>query len=145
MEVKTLKQIEAEILKLREQSNAILEKESKEKHIPELKKYIGQCFIYKNNCYSCPQKKSDYWDEFLMVIDFVEANGYSYFILEKFRVDRNGEAQFKVVSEYFNADGRKPFDGWREISKKIYLQKEHECFAEMDSQAKMRRFLAKDK
>ena len=35
----------------------------------DCKELIGKTFIYKNNSYSCPEKKSDYWDVYLKVVD----------------------------------------------------------------------------
>jgi hypothetical protein len=34
-----------------------------ETHIaPKLQRMVGQHWVYRRNCYSCPEKPSDYWD-----------------------------------------------------------------------------------
>ena len=41
--------------------------------LPKLKKkYLNKYFIYKNNSYSCPSKKSDYWNVYYKVIEITE-------------------------------------------------------------------------
>lgn len=29
---------------------------------PKLQKMVGEYWVYRGNCYSCPEKPSDYWD-----------------------------------------------------------------------------------
>lgn len=38
------------------------------------KKYLKKYYIYRNNSYSCPKEKSDYWNVYYKVID-VDENG----------------------------------------------------------------------
>jgi hypothetical protein len=66
--MKTIKQLEVEERKIREQKEMLLEKERQEKHIPALKKYIGRYFSYRNNTYGAGTPP---WDEFYKIIDFV--------------------------------------------------------------------------
>lgn len=43
--------------------------------LPRLKKkYLNKYFIYRNNAYSCPNKKSDYWNVYYKVIE-IDENG----------------------------------------------------------------------
>lgn len=42
---------------------------SEELDLERRKSLMGKCFVYKNNTYSCPKKKEDYWDTYYKVID----------------------------------------------------------------------------
>ena len=58
-----IKEIEACAKPLHEKLTKILQSEN-EAYIDTL---MGKCFVYRRNCYSCPSKPEDYWDEFYQV------------------------------------------------------------------------------
>ena len=43
---------------------------------------LGKTFVYKNNSYSCPEKKSDYWNVHLKVIGLI-SGGIKVLTVEK--------------------------------------------------------------
>ena len=57
---------------------------------------IGKCFKYRN-CYSCPEKPSDYWYLYLKVLRIKGANA----IVEEFQCDKYGEIQIKPAKEIY--------------------------------------------
>jgi hypothetical protein len=136
-----LKELEKQELLIREEKNKILEKEKQEIHIPELKKYIGRFFKYPKNCYSCPEKKSDYWDDYYRILDFVNDT----FIVENCYVDSNGKAVIQIETKFEYGDGRKPFPYWKEIKQKEYENAKTKTWLELYTQEKMRKILSEDK
>lgn len=58
-----IKEIEACAKPLKEKLSKIIEDEN-ERYADTL---MGKCFVYRRNCYSCPSKPEDYWDEFYQV------------------------------------------------------------------------------
>ena len=135
-----IKELEKKEQAIRKEKNELLEKERQEIHIPRLKKYIGRYFMYPKNCYSCPEKKEDYWDEFYRVVDFVNDT----FIVENCCVDSQGVATIKIETRYEYADGRKPFSSWVEITKEQYEKELARVWLELYTQTKMREYLKKE-
>jgi len=33
------------------------------------KELVGKYFVYRDNCYSCPEMKDDYWDSYYLILD----------------------------------------------------------------------------
>ena len=135
-----LKELEKQELLIREEKNKILEKEKQEIHIPELKKYVGRFFKYPKNCYSCPEKKSDYWDDYYRILDFVNDT----FIVENCYVDSNGKAVIQIETKWWN-DSKRPFPTLKEISQKEYENAKTKTWLELYTQEKMRKILSEDK
>jgi hypothetical protein len=144
--VKTLKQLELERIRVQTQINELKEKEMEEKHYPALRKSAGKSFIYRRNCYSCPEEPSDYWDVYKKVLEVVEANGSLYFVIEEFSVDRNGKCSLIIDDYYPYPDGRQPFTGgWEEITAGEYAEAKGEFLKEMQTYKKLKKVLAKNK
>lgn len=47
------------------------------------KKYLDKYYIYRNNSYSCPKEKSDYWNVYYKVINVDENGGIIALELQK--------------------------------------------------------------
>ena len=62
----------------------------------DCKALVGKTFIYKNNSYSCPEKKSDYWNVYLKVVDVFDG-GIICFTCEK---DSDGNIQIQTEKRY---------------------------------------------
>ena len=57
-------------------------------------KYLNKYFVYRNNCYSCPEKESDYWNVYYKVISINEYGGIEAISLEK---DKYGKIESKIT------------------------------------------------
>jgi hypothetical protein len=135
-----IKELEKKEQLIRKEKEALLEKRSREIHIPRLKKYIGRYFMYPENGYSRSEKKEDYWDEFYRIVDFVNDT----FIVENCYVDSQGVATIKIEAKYEYTDGRKPFSSWVEITKEQYEKELAKVWLELYTQNKMREYLKKE-
>ncbi len=143
-----IKKLEKERNRLSDRIRDLNEAETGKTHLPFLKKFVGKCFAYRNNCFSCPKKKSDYWDVFRKILGFVEhKDGSLAFIFEEFEVDGRGKATFSVDSHfaYMNKEwwGKHLFAGYEEITEEEYQRERTSLFLEMSLQKKMRRQLIK--
>lgn len=65
--------LEAERAAINQRLDAIRDQEKK-KELPDKLARVGKCYVYRRNCYSCPQKESDYWDTFYRVLAYCEAS-----------------------------------------------------------------------
>lgn len=108
MKPSELKALEKERVKISQKIWAAeaLEREKENKNL------IGKCFKYRN-CYSCPEKESDYWYIYTMIRS---ADGHKLRAHE-FQVDKNGRVEINAKAEYF----RSLTDGWREIPDTEYF------------------------
>jgi hypothetical protein len=100
----------SEKLELLKQLKAIEEKEFNEiieANYPEFKKLEGKYFKYKN-CYSCPQKKSDYWWLYSKVVTVEKENLYksgenvlATCTCWGFQTDKNGMININPIYETY--------------------------------------------
>jgi hypothetical protein len=74
-------------------------------------KLIGTYLMYRNNCFSCPSKPSDYWNNYCLVIG---ATYYSLEVLEVFK-DSHGEITIttKTIPDL-------ALDNYEKIPKKVF-------------------------
>ena len=64
--------------------------------LPKLKKkYLNKYFIYKNNSYSCPSKKSDYWNVYYKVIEITEYGAIKAIETQK---DKYGKIESNITN-----------------------------------------------
>lgn len=114
---------------------------------PRLRAMVGRCFVYRKNCYWCPEKPSDYWPVFRKIMDCLDMqDGSFYFLIEEFQIDIRGEVTFKTKRDmpYLNKewwDNDLPFSGYVVISDKEYDAAKANIILEMANQTKMRRVL----
>jgi hypothetical protein len=85
------------------------------------KKLIGKYFKYPRNCYSCPEKESDYWPVYHKVLyDDGGLHGMT------FQTDSHGMITIKF-DDYVSLSGcveisaREFLDAWLEVKRKIAL------------------------
>lgn len=64
---------------------------------------VGKCFVARN-CYSCPEKKSDYWNVYYMVLNLNDGNGVDVLQLQ---IDRDGNAFIQKTNSYVHLLGKK--------------------------------------
>jgi len=136
-----IEELEKKRTEITEKISIIKEKEIKEKIIPRFKTMKGMCFVYRNCCYSCPQTKSDYWDVFRKIIDYVtDKEGYLYFIVEEFSIDGYGHLKLGIESVWVHHDDREDiFSGYSEIPEKEYERELDKFYKEYKIQTKLRR------
>jgi hypothetical protein len=77
--------------------------------IKENKALVGKCFRY-HNCYSCPEKNTDYWWCYRQITGLDE---YGDLLSWEFQIDKDGKVEIDP-SSYF---GRQVDDGWQPITK----------------------------
>lgn len=91
--------------KIKELSNEIINKSAERQKIQDLyfklfeldelkKKYLHKYFVYRNNCYSCPEKESDYWNVYYKVINVNEYGGIEAISLQK---DKYGRIESQIT------------------------------------------------
>lgn len=57
--------------------------------LKELKeKYLNKYFVYRNNCYSCPEKETDYWNVYYKVININKYGSIEAISLQKDKYGR---------------------------------------------------------
>jgi hypothetical protein len=94
-------------------------KEFKEKTLPALRGMVGKTFVYRRSCYSCPQKKSDYWDVFRRVLAVFPQSGGANIVFREVYIDSHGSATIRTGNDYGWAAA--PFSGgWSACSSREY-------------------------
>ena len=143
---KELEKLYKEEAKIKAEIYKIENEEIEKKQKPLLKKMVGKCFIYHKNCYSCPNKPSDYWDTFRKILEWIDPKEQGFhFIYEEFQTDKYGKVSW-IIDEtpiYFNKEwwDKNPFVGFKEITKQRYEKEKTKMIAEMSSHAKMKKVL----
>jgi hypothetical protein len=69
----------------------------------ENSKHVGKCFVNKN-CYSCPEKRSDYWNVYSYVIECSEGSGVNVL---QFQIDKYGSVFISKNHSYVHMLGKK--------------------------------------
>lgn len=95
-EMKTLTDLRAESDSLRKKICQLEEMEL----APKRKALLGKCFKYRN-CYSLPEKPSDYWFLYLRVM----AISGSTAICQKFQIDKDGKLELDLRHRKFHPEG----------------------------------------
>ena len=63
--------------------------------LKELKeKYLNKYFVYRNNCYSCPEKETDYWNVYYKVININKYGSIEAISLQK---DKYGRIESQIT------------------------------------------------
>lgn len=89
-----IKKLKEEIEVKKAKLNELQDKYFKENELEDIKKqYMNKFFVFRNNSYSCPCKKSDYWDVYYKVIDVDENGGIKTQMLEK---DKYGNIRSEI-------------------------------------------------
>ena len=91
-----------------------------EEKVKEAEANIGRCFVYRNNCYSCPKRQSDYWDTFYKISDFHKAindEDYDKYIITQCDKDSLGMIH---ISQYHDCISAPRFEDYEEVSPKEF-------------------------
>lgn len=91
--------------KIKELSNEIINKSAERQKFQNLyfqlfeldelkKKYLNKYFVYRNNCYSCPEKQADYWNVYYKVININQYGGIEAISLQK---DKYGRIESQIT------------------------------------------------
>ncbi len=97
------------------------DKLDKEIEIEENKNLVGKCFMYENNSYSCPSKKSDYWNVYYKVVA-MKGDNLIVLICQKDSygdIDINQKEEYSFSLAHYKAISRKRFDNELKKLKKI--------------------------
>ena len=90
-----IKDIDKEINNKIKEKYELQEEYFKLYEIKELKeKYLNKYFVYRNNCYSCPEKETDYWNVYYKVININEYGGIEAISLQK---DKHGRIESQIT------------------------------------------------
>lgn len=93
--------------------------------VEELKaKYQNTFWIYKNNCYSCPQSSEDYWDVYYFVRN-VDEDG----IIELLEFSINKDFELTIKEEKTSSCC---FNNYEAITKEEFLTKWEEAMGLID-------------
>ncbi len=128
--------IDEKIAALRADKERLELEEAHKIQIPFLRSLVGKCLVYRRNSYSCPEKKSDYWDVYRRVLDCIYDGEWDfYFIVEDFCTDSYGKSEIKVErqSAYINRGwfNKLPFSGFVECDPVEYEKQRANLFKEM--------------
>lgn len=110
MGIETLKRLEARVTKLRAEKREREEKKLRKHNM----RYLGKTYKWRN-CYSCPEKDSDYWWFYLKVKE-ISADGS--LVCSTFEKTSTGIIKFEPGYGWFH----EPQDDWTEITEAEYLQ-----------------------
>lgn len=111
MTVQTLEDLQKAQRKTNLAINAL---ESKRRHAENIGT-LGKHFKYRN-CYSCPEKLSDYWPIYAKVLS-VDKDGYIQAL--QFETDKYGNINIKVRDQAYHMGNG---DGWTEVTKTEYTR-----------------------
>lgn len=114
MSKNTTKELTLESLqKIARQANEAIGKLESNRRYEQNIATLGKCFRYRN-CYSCPEKPSDYWPLYAKVTA-VDKDGYINAL--QFETDKYGDVSIKIRSHAYHMGNG---DGWTEISASEY-------------------------
>lgn len=71
----------------------------------DCQKLIGKTFIYKNNSFSCPSKKDDYWNNYLKVVGVGKDYGIDCLVVQK---DSFGRISIEIETLHEDLMGYEP-------------------------------------
>lgn len=81
----------------------------------EMETLLGKYFKYRN-CYSCPDKPSDYWWMYSMPIRIRKDGWFDIF---QFEMDKDGKISIETKDKTYRSNY---YNGWKEISQSNFNQ-----------------------
>lgn len=91
-----IKELDKEINEKVAERNKLKEQYFTSYALEELKeKYLDRYFVYRNNCYSCPENESDYWDVYYKPIN---VNEYGAIEAIRLEIDKYGEIRSSIAT-----------------------------------------------
>lgn len=91
------------------------------------KKYLDKYYIYRNNSYSCPKEKSDYWNVYYKVINVDENGGIIALELQK--------NKYGIITSKETMIGVDPLN-LEEITEKEYIRETSKILKELQERYK---------
>lgn len=91
------------------------------------KKYLDKYYIYRNNSYSCPKEKSDYWNVYYKVINVDENGGIIALELQK--------NKYGIITSKETMIGVDPLN-LEEITEKEYIRETTKILKELQERYK---------
>lgn len=142
-----IKKLRLEAAIVAKKINALEEQVISTEVIPELKEYVGRCFVYRDNTYGGQVIKANLWDVFRKVLEYVtDKDGYIHYIVEEFQIDRDGKCSLSVEDMYpYHQLGRHPFESYDEIDQEEYDVELSKLFSEMSLRTKIKKVLKEKK
>lgn len=132
----------AELTRIREIERKLDQTDFLKDFLPKAKALVGTACVYRRNCYSCPEKPSDYFDVFRKVLDcLIDMDSCGvHFICEEIQIDSHGSASLKLVDEW--AYRKDPFGtGWGKCSLGEYNSQRIKVVREISQPNRMRRYV----
>ena len=118
--VETVEQIQEQMKALRAKRAALQNEEFRENILPKLRTMVGETLAYRRNSYSCPEKPSDYWDVFRIVLRVIEKDGWAWLVCQECSIDRDQKPSLSIES-FMVCDGRQDYLGsWQPCSRKEF-------------------------
>lgn len=129
-------EIDKKMVELRSQKEEIEQEEFEKIQVPFLKNLVGECFVYRDNSYSCPKNSSDRWDVYRKISKyFYDSNGNLSFVVEEFQIDKYGKVELVIdtVCPYTNKEwfGQVPFSGYVGVDKSEYDKQKAKVMSEL--------------
>lgn len=142
---KTIKKLELEVGKIRQEINRLEEEDFNKIQAPFLKSLVGKCFVYRNNNYGGGNPK---WDEFRKIIDIItNKEGSLIFICKNISIDGNGNAKIETSSNFTYSNrnwwGKVPFTGYDYCDEKEFEKEYSKTINELGNQKILKRILSK--
>lgn len=117
----------AELRALMREVAVLDEKRLREEEYPRAKKLQGTFWKYRN-CYSAPNKESDYWWMFQHVVE-VKPDGLM--LIHEFQIDSNGEAHFQCGKR--DSWRFRRLSGWQRATRREWTQALRVVQAKLDT------------
>lgn len=76
---------------------------------------IGKVFVYRNNCYSCPENPDDYWDIYHLITG-VDEDGYPVGV--SIQDDKQGMIKINTGPIHYRLGDEQPIEKWNEFATK---------------------------
>jgi len=112
--------IDEEIIGLRKKITRLQEAKNEAIVYPQVRNLIGKCFKYRN-CYSIPNKKSDYWFYYTKILSVSGTWVYA----QSFQIDKYGDGSYERRKMH-TANSYLGNSSYISISNKVYeARKKH--------------------
>jgi hypothetical protein len=112
--MRTQKEIERDLMALRQEENDLNARTFNETIAPYLRRIVGKTFAYRSNCYSCA-KPDERWDVFRRILSAEIHDGCAYLVALECSTDFRGKVQIVLDSHYVFRNNQMPNvfgDGW---------------------------------
>lgn len=112
--------LSAEIVRLSDLRRDMERRDWNSRVLPKIEAMIGKAFVYLRNCYSCPQKESDYWSTYRLLQAIVRKDGYAIAIYKECFIDSRGMAMIHTVLDVVQGEAQMPRSGWQRYPTRLF-------------------------